>query len=212
MKTKLLLAMSLVVGLTVVAPNAAGAADFQVSMVDFAYSPASITVNVGDRVTWTNNGFESHTVTAVDNFTRPPGDSGSIPRGGQYSFTFNTVGRWEYFCQIHGIGLMSGVVTVSSGSATVISSTTLEPGDSFTASATGVASASSGYVLRMAGTSAACPTGIALGGTRNSDPNFTITPVSRIIPTNQASGTRWLCWVRVGDPTDFSTPRQVTLV
>ncbi|MCA1692712.1 MAG: hypothetical protein LC733_11140 [Actinobacteria bacterium] len=100
----------------------------------------------------------------------------------------------------------------TSTSATIVSTTTLEPGDSFTASATGVASASSSYVLRMGTTAANCPTGLALGGQRNSDASFNISGTQRIIPTNSTSGARWLCWVRVGDPSNRSTPVQVTIV
>ncbi|MFN2503171.1 MAG: hypothetical protein ABR540_02870 [Acidimicrobiales bacterium] len=100
----------------------------------------------------------------------------------------------------------------AAASATIVSSTTLEPGDSFTVSATGVASANSGYTLRIGTTAANCPTGLALGGVRNSDASFNIAPVQRIIPTNSTSGARWLCWVRTGDPANHSTPVQITLV
>jgi plastocyanin len=35
-----------------------------VSIVDNSYSPASVSVNVGGTVTWTNNGSNNHTVTS----------------------------------------------------------------------------------------------------------------------------------------------------
>lgn len=99
-----------------------------------------------------------------------------------------------------------------SSSATVVSSTSAEPGDGITVSATGVAAANSSYGLRMGTTTFNCPTGLALGGPRNSDASFNIPPVQRFIPTNSTSGNRWLCWVRTGNPGDWSTPVRVTIV
>jgi plastocyanin len=37
-----------------------------VSVVDFAFEPATLEVPVGTTVTWTNNGSRPHTVTADD--------------------------------------------------------------------------------------------------------------------------------------------------
>ncbi|MFN2503172.1 MAG: hypothetical protein ABR540_02875 [Acidimicrobiales bacterium] len=99
-----------------------------------------------------------------------------------------------------------------SSSATIVSSTSAEPGDAITASATGVGAANSSYGLRMGSTVFNCPTGLALGGVRNSDASFNIQPVQRFIPTNSTSGNRWLCWVRTGNPGDWSTPIRITIV
>jgi plastocyanin len=44
-------------------PLGAAAADEAVSISGFAFHPPSVTVNVGDTVTWTNNDTVAHTAT-----------------------------------------------------------------------------------------------------------------------------------------------------
>ena len=76
------------------APAASGNA---VSISDFAFSLASITVPAGTKVTWTNNDSAPHTVTSnTDAF-----ESGSLSRGGTFSFTFAQKGTYEYHCSPH---------------------------------------------------------------------------------------------------------------
>ena len=85
------------------APAASGNA---VSISNFAFSPASITVPAGTKVTWTNNDSAPHTVTSnTDAF-----ESGSLSRGGTFSFTFAQKGTYEYFCSFHSS--MNGKVVV----------------------------------------------------------------------------------------------------
>lgn len=67
---------------------------------NFAFSPASLTVKKGTKVTWMNNDAATHTVTATDNGNTF--NSGTIqPGGGTFSFTFNTAGDFNYQCTIH---------------------------------------------------------------------------------------------------------------
>lgn len=78
-----------------------------VNIIDFAYSPANITVKVGDTVTWTNMDSVDHTVT-VTNGEGP--DSELFGKGETYSYTFTKAGKYEYFCKPHPN--MVGSVTV----------------------------------------------------------------------------------------------------
>ena len=82
------------------------AATTNVSIVDFAFSSATITVATGDTVHWTNNGAESHTVTSVD----PGFDSGIMSVGQEFSHTFSAAGSYAYVCGIHP--QMTGTVNV----------------------------------------------------------------------------------------------------
>jgi plastocyanin len=82
------------------------AADQAVSIAGFAFSPQSITVTVGDTVTWTNSDSAAHTATADDNSF----DTGSIANGGSDSVTFSTAGTFAYHCSIHSS--MTGTVVV----------------------------------------------------------------------------------------------------
>lgn len=72
------------------------------------YTPATITVNVGDTVNWINNDNVVHTVTSVDgNFT-----SGDLTAGQMFSHTFTTAGTYTYHCKYYT--WMQGTVIVKS--------------------------------------------------------------------------------------------------
>ena len=72
--------------------------EIAVSIVDFAFEPAEVTVPVGGTVTWTNDGERNHTATAQD---RDVLQSGTIDSGASYSETFDEAGTYEYFCEFH---------------------------------------------------------------------------------------------------------------
>jgi plastocyanin len=82
-----------------------------VSIVDFAFQPASIEVPAGSTVTWTNSGAAAHTVTA-DNGAF---DSGQLEPGASFSQTFTTPGTYTYHCEIHP--RMTGTVVVTETAA-----------------------------------------------------------------------------------------------
>lgn len=82
-------------------------ASASVSMLDFSFSPATVTVNIGDSVTWVNNGEEDHDAAARDGSfstdTVEPGGSASVP--------FSSAGTFSYICNFHPD--MTGTVVVS---------------------------------------------------------------------------------------------------
>lgn len=80
-----------------------------VTIKNFAFSPANITVKKGTTVTWVNQDSTAHTVTENDGQTGP--DSDTMANGQSYSFTFNTVGTFKYHCTFHAE--MLGQVTVT---------------------------------------------------------------------------------------------------
>src|SRR5438034_3273613 len=76
-----------------------------VTIQDFSFSPATLSVKVGTTVRWNNNGPSSHTTTS-DNavwdsgpLAGPSGGGayGGAP-GGSFQFTFNTPGTYSYHC------------------------------------------------------------------------------------------------------------------
>jgi plastocyanin len=81
-----------------------------VEIKDFAFSPANITVKIGDTVTWTNKDSAAHTVTADSGSSDAP-SSGNIAAGGTYSFKFTKAATYIYHCAIHPN--MQGSVTVT---------------------------------------------------------------------------------------------------
>jgi len=80
-----------------------------VTIQNFAFSPANITVKKNTTVTWTNKDSVAHTVMETDGQTGP--NSNDINQGAKYSFTFNTPGTYHYHCSIHPE--MVGTVTVT---------------------------------------------------------------------------------------------------
>jgi plastocyanin len=83
-----------------------------VTIQNFAFTPASITVTPGTTVTWTNKDNTAHTVTA-DSGNGP--NSGQLQQGQTYSFTFQQAGTYAYHCTIHPE--MKATVVVSSSSS-----------------------------------------------------------------------------------------------
>jgi len=63
----------------------------------FAFAPGTIEIKVGTTITWTNNDSAPHTVTANDRSF----ESGRLEQGQTFSFTFDTAGTFEYFCEYH---------------------------------------------------------------------------------------------------------------
>lgn len=78
-------------------PKALAAASGSVTIADFDFTPATITVNQGDTVTWNNNGPTPHSATANDGSF----DTGILKKGQTSSHTFNQAGTFSYFCKPH---------------------------------------------------------------------------------------------------------------
>jgi plastocyanin len=69
----------------------------EISVVDFAFEPETVTIAAGTTVTWRNDGDRPHTVTADDGSF----DSGRLDPGETFSFTFTTAGTFAYQCGFH---------------------------------------------------------------------------------------------------------------
>jgi plastocyanin len=76
-----------------------GADSFAVTIQSNSYNPESLTIKVGNTITWTNNDSYAHTITS-DNGAF---ESNNIVGGGTYGFTFKTVGTYSYHCRIHSV-------------------------------------------------------------------------------------------------------------
>ena len=76
-----------------------------VSIMNFSFSPASLTVKVGTKVTWTNHDSVTHTVTADQGAF-----NSTVPAGGSFSFTFSKAGTYAYHCMIHPFMMATIVV------------------------------------------------------------------------------------------------------
>lgn len=90
--------------LALVGPVAA--ADQTVTIESLQFQPSTVTVQVGETVTWSNQDGVPHTATADgDSF-----DTGNISGGSSASQTFATAGSFPYHCEVHPN--MTGTVVV----------------------------------------------------------------------------------------------------
>ena len=87
------------------------AAAGSVAIKDFSFGPKSITVNVGDTVSWTNTGKQPHTATG-SGF-----DTGTLKQGQSASHTFSSAGTFNYICTIHPFMKGTVVVAAAAGSS-----------------------------------------------------------------------------------------------
>lgn len=94
------------------------ASDTTVTIADFSFTPASITIHVGDTVTWVNNGPSAHTATANDGAF----NTGVLQKGHSASHTFTKPGTYSYICSIHPF--MHGTVVVLAGTTSTTTTTT----------------------------------------------------------------------------------------
>jgi len=96
---------------TLAAPPPIRAAQHAVQIANSAFSHTTLTINVGDTVTWTNADGRPHTVTSNDGAF----DSGNLDEGHGFSFTFSEPGTYTYRCNYHDE--MRATIVVQAASA-----------------------------------------------------------------------------------------------
>jgi plastocyanin len=99
------------------------AADHAIAISGFAFSPATVSVTVGDTVTWTNSDAQGHTATADGGAF----DTGTIGNAQSGTITFSTAGSFPYHCSIHPD--MTGTVVVEAAATAPSAGTTNPPTD-----------------------------------------------------------------------------------
>ncbi len=87
----------------------------RVRVVDNAFEPGTLTIAPGTTVTWTNEGNDSHTVSADDGSF----DSARLDPGESFSVTFEDVGTFGYHCAFHDG--MAGTIVVAEDAANAAS-------------------------------------------------------------------------------------------
>jgi len=82
-----------------------------ITIKNFAFSPAMLTVKAGSAVTWTNQDGVTHAIASDSGypvaFTSDP-----VASGASYTFTFIQPGTYNYHCSIHPS--MKGTIIVQS--------------------------------------------------------------------------------------------------
>jgi plastocyanin len=90
----------------------------EVSIINFAYDPAEITVDKGTTVVWTNKDAVPHTVVGADF------NSGTLESGQSFSHIFDQDGTFAYACVLHP--QMKGTVIVGLGVSAAATSESMQ--------------------------------------------------------------------------------------
>ena len=87
--------------------EAEGPGEVEAAMSEFTFTPDTVTVSVGQTVTWTNGDSAPHTATLDD------GSCGTeqLSQGQSGSLTFGTAGTYPFHCAVHPD--MKGTVEVT---------------------------------------------------------------------------------------------------
>jgi LPXTG-motif cell wall-anchored protein len=128
-----------------------------VTIADFSFTPALITIHVGDTVTWTNHGPSAHTATANNGSF----NTGVLQKGQSASHTFNTAGTFSYICSIHPF--MHGTVVVLANATSTTPATT--PTSTTPASTTPASTTGSSTTPAQSAANTLPMTGFAVTGT-----------------------------------------------
>jgi plastocyanin len=99
-----------------------------VSIGDFFFSPAAVTINVNDQVKWTWIGSAGHTTTSNTGLW----DSGVKGNGSTFVSTFTTAGSFAYHCTVHPF--MTAAITVQAANVPPTVAITNPPNGSVLAS------------------------------------------------------------------------------
>jgi plastocyanin len=76
--------------------GSARATETTVTIDNFTFAPAELTVKVGDTVTWKNHDDIPHTVVSAGKFR-----SKAMDTDDSFTFTFTAAGDYKYFCSLH---------------------------------------------------------------------------------------------------------------
>lgn len=79
-----------------------------ITITNYSFHPATLTVSRGSTVVWTNGDGDVHTIKSMEGpeaFSSPALDSGN-----EYGFTFHRAGTYRYVCSVHPY--MHGVIVV----------------------------------------------------------------------------------------------------
>jgi plastocyanin len=105
-------ALAVAIATTSLSAVAARAADLEVKIDNFTFTPQRLAVKAGTTVTWTNADDIPHTVASSTKAFK----SKALDTDDKFSFTFTTPGAYEYFCSLHPHMMGAIVVEATTGS------------------------------------------------------------------------------------------------
>ena len=103
------------VGCPQAAPPAPDEGITDVLMESFAFSPAEVRIQSGERVRWTNQDIVPHTTTSGNPGDDEAGaiwDSEFLSAGQSFTRQFDEPGEFVYFCRVHPVMMRDAKVIV----------------------------------------------------------------------------------------------------
>lgn len=82
---------------TVSSGDASSGKVVNVEIKNFKFVPSDVNIKAGDTVTWTNEDSVLHSVQSSDGTLK----STELSQGETFSYTFLTLGKYDYICGIH---------------------------------------------------------------------------------------------------------------
>jgi plastocyanin len=79
----------------------------RIEIKDFAFSPQTLTVKSGEKITWINRDEEPHTVVSVEKQFKK---STALDTDQEFTITAGVPGTYTYFCSVHP--KMTGTIVV----------------------------------------------------------------------------------------------------
>lgn len=92
--------------------STASAAVRPIDIAGFAFSPQSVTITVGDTITWTNRDTFQHSARVAGVGTTP-----TLSQGQSGSLIFNAAGTFPYDCGIHGPSMTGTIIVRAAATA-----------------------------------------------------------------------------------------------
>jgi plastocyanin len=84
-----------------------GAKKNQIVIKDFHFTPQTLTVKSGEKITWINRDEEPHTVVSVEKQFKK---SAPLDTDQEFTITVDAPGTYTYFCSVHP--KMTGTIVV----------------------------------------------------------------------------------------------------
>jgi len=123
-----------------------------VEIMNYQFQPSSLTISVGDTVTWTNHDSAPHNIVVSDGPEKFSGPT--IQQGQSWSYTFTKAGTYQYYCGVHPD--MKASITVTAGATSAPPTSSAAPAPPASSSPASSSSSSSMSMPSNPGAASGC--------------------------------------------------------
>src|SRR5438067_5962606 len=123
-----------------------------VEIMNYQFQPSSLTISVGDTVTWPNHDSAPHNIVVSDGPEKFSGPT--IQQGQSWSYTFTKAGTYQYYCGVHPD--MKASITVTAGATSAPPTSSAAPAPPASSSPASSSSSSSMSMPSNPGAASGC--------------------------------------------------------